>query len=205
MKNPGLLYAIASIFFGIISVAVCIIFFISFPAAVLAITFGAFAIRRYYRKSGTTAIILGLIGTVLTIIIFVNIVQALDVDSLVAGNWNTENNERIEFTDRGSYIWYFDKDDKSEYTSGYYTLSSGVYKNKKQYTMGYTVTFKQLNRSSNNNKIEKEELVSKWLIYTPGEEVLEGTSDNYEMMNLQTGQIVKISKEKVKLFGIFEM
>ena len=46
MKNPGLLYGIASIFFGVISIAVCMIFFISFPAAVLAITFGAFAIKR---------------------------------------------------------------------------------------------------------------------------------------------------------------
>ena len=118
--------------------------------------------------------------------------------------WNTENNEYINFTDRGAYIWYLDKDDKSEYSSGYYTLSSGIYKNKKEYTMGYTVTFKQLNYCT-NDKVEAERSTSKWLIYTPGEEVLEGKSDNYEMMNLETGQVVKISKEKVKLFGIFSI
>lgn len=204
MKNPGLIYSIAAIFFGVISIVVCMIFFISFPAAVLAITFGAFAVRRYYRKSGTTAIVLGLIGMILTIIIFINIVQALNVDSLIAGNWNTENSQRIEFTDRGAYIWYLDSNDKSEYTSGYYTLSSGIYKNKKEYTMGYTVTFKQLNYCR-GSKAQKEQITSKWLIYTPGEEVLEGRSDDYEMMNLETGQVVKISKEKVKLFGIFEI
>jgi len=204
MKNPGLLYAVASIFFGIVSIAVCIIFFISFPAAVLAIAFGIFAVRRYYRKSGTTAIVLGVIGTVLTIVVFVNIVQALNVDSLIAGNWNTENNEYINFTDRGSYIWYLDKNEQTEYSSGYYTLSSGIYKNKKEYTMGYTVTLKQLTYCV-NNKLEKEVNTSKWLIYTPGEEVLEGKSDSYEMMNLETGQVIKISKEKVKLFGIFEI
>lgn len=203
MKNPGLLYGVASIFFGVISVVVSMIFFISFPAAVLAIAFGIFAVRRYYRKSGTTAIVLGVIGTVLTIVIFVNIVQALNVDSLIAGNWNTENNEYINFTDRGSYIWYLDKNDQSEYSSGYYTLSSGIYKNKKEYTMGYTVTFKQLTYCV-NDKLEKEVNASKWLIYTPGEEVLEGRDNSYEMMNLETGQVIKISKEKVKLFGIFE-
>jgi len=204
MKNPGLMYSIAAIFFGVISVAVCMIFFISFPAAVFSITFGIFAVRRYYRKSGTTAIVLGIIGTVLTIIIFVNIVQALNVDSLIAGNWNTENNQRIEFTDSGAYIWYLDSVYKNKYTSGYYTLSSGLYKNKNQYTMGYTVTFKQLNYCE-GNKTQKEQITSKWLIYTPGEEVLETKSDDYEMMNLQTGQVIKISKEKVKLFGIFEI
>ena len=203
MKNPGLMYGIAAIFFGIISVVVCMIFFISFPAAVLAMAFGAFAVRRYYRKSGTIAIILGIIGTVLTIIIFINIVQALNVDSLIAGNWNTENNERIEFTDRGGYIWYLN-DNRTEYSSGYYTLSSGVYKNKKGYTMGYTVTFKQIEYCT-GKRTEEENLTSKWLIYTPGEEVLEGKSDDYEMMNLETGRVVKISKEKVKLFGIFEI
>lgn len=205
MRNSGLVYAISAIFFGIISVAVCMIFFISFPAAVLAMVFGAFAVRNYYRKSGTTAIILGIIGTVLTIIIFINIVQALNVDSLIAGNWNTENNERIEFTDTGAYSWYLNNDNRNEYTSGYYTVSSGVYKNKKEYIMGYTVTFKQLNRSSGYGKLEKEEYISKWLIYTPGEEVIEAKGDDYEMMNLETGEVLKISKEKVKLFGIFEI
>ena len=204
MKNPGLVFAISAMFFGIISVAVCMIFFVSFPAAVLAMTFGAFAVRRYYKKSGTTAIVLGIIGTVLTIIIFINIVQALNVDSLIAGNWNTENNEHIEFSDRGGYIWYLDNDSKTEYKSGYYTLSSGIYKNKKGYTMGYTVTFKQIEYCT-GKKTEEESVTSKWLIYTPGEDVLDGKSDNYEMMNLETGRVVKISKEKVKLFGIFEI
>ncbi len=204
MKNPGLLYSIASIFFGVISIAVCMIFFISFPAAVLAITFGAFAIKRYYKKCGTISIILGLIGIVLTLIIFVNIVKALNVDSLIAGNWTTEDNEYINFTDRGSYIWYLDKNVKDDYSSGYYTLSSGIYKNGKEYTMGYTVTFKQLNYCE-DDKIEKEEKTSRWLIYTPGEEVLDGKSDDYEMMNLETGRIVKISKEKVKILGIFSI
>lgn len=204
MRNPGLLYSIAAIFFGVISVALCMFFFISFPAAVLAITFGIFAIRRYYKKSGFTSVALGTIGTILTIIVFINIVQALDVDSLIAGNWNTENNEYINFTDRGSYIWYADKDNKSEYSTGYYTLSSGVYKNGKAYTMGYTVELKQLN-CCENNKIKKDEQTSKWLIYTPGEGVMEPKSDDYEMMNLKTGQIVKISKEKTKIFGIFSI
>lgn len=204
MKNPGLVYAISAIFFGIISTLLCVIFFISFPAAVLAITFGIFAVRRYYRKSGTVAILLGIIGTILTIIIFVNIVQALNVDSLIAGSWNTENNQHIEFTDRGGYIWYLNNDDRTEYSSGYYTLSSGIYKNKKEYTMGYTVTFKQIEYCT-GTKTEEEKITSKWLIYTPGEEVLDSKSDDYEMMNLETGKVVKISKEKTKLFGIFEI
>lgn len=204
MRNTGLMFGIAAIFFGIISIAVCMVFFISFPAAVLAITFGVFAIRAYYRKCGITAIVLALIGAILTIVIFANIVEALNVDSLIAGNWNTENNERIEFTDRGAYIWYTDINDKNEYTSGYYTLSSGVYKNKNKYVMGYTVTFKQLNYST-INKNKRAEVTAKWIIYTPGEKVLDAKSNNYEMMNLETGQIIKISKEKVKLFGIFEV
>lgn len=204
MKNPGLLFAISSIFFGIISIVVCMIFFISFPAAVLAITFGIFAARRYYKKSGTVAIVLGVLGTFLTIIVFINIVQALNVDSLIAGNWNTDNNQHIEFTDRGGYIWYLNNNDRNEYASGYYTLSSGIYKNKKGYTMGYTVVFKQISYCA-AGEIEEDKIVSKWLIYTPGEEVLEGKSNDYEMMNLETGQVLKISKEKVKLFGIFEI
>lgn len=204
MKNAGLMYGIAAIFFGIVSIAVSFIFFISFPAAVLAITFGFFAIRRYYRKSGTVAIVCGIIGTIITIVIFVNIVQALNVDSLIAGNWNTEDNEYISFNDTGSYTWYIDKNIKSEYSTGYYKLSSGIYKNKEAYTMGYTVIFNQLSYTS-NDIVEPLKSTSKWLIYTPGEDVLDGKSHNYEMMNLETGEIVKISKEKVKLFGIFSV
>ena len=204
MKNAGLMYGIAAIFFGIISIAVSFIFFISFPAAVLAITFGAFAVRRYYRKSGTTAIVFGLIGTIITIVIFVDIVQALNVDSLIAGNWSTQDNEYIIFNDRGSYTWYADKNVESEYSTGYYKLSSGIYKNKEKYTMGYTVIFNQLSYTADNS-VEPIKSTSKWLIYTPGEDVLDGRSDNYEMMNLETGQIIKISKEKVKLFGIFSV
>lgn len=204
MKNSGLLYSISSIFFGIVAVVTSMIFFISFPAAVLAIAFGIFAVRRYYRKSGTIAIILGLIGIIITIIVFVNIVQALDVDSLIAGNWNTENNEYIKFTDRGAYVWYLDKSNKDEYASGNYKLSTGIYKNGKEYTMGYTVVFNQLNYCS-EGKLSSDKVISKWLIYTPGEEVLEAQSDSYEMMNLETGRIVKISKEKVKLLGIFSV
>ena len=204
MMNAGKLYSIASVFFGIISVVTSMIFFISFPAAVLAITFGILAVRRYYKKSGTISIILGVIGTIITIIVFVSIVQALNVDSLIAGNWNTENNQHITFNDRGSYIWYMDKNNEEEYYSGYYTLSSGIYKNKKEYTMGYTVVFRQL-KYCDSNGINTEEITSKWLIYTPGEEVLEGKSDSYEMMNLATGQVIKITKEKTKLFGIFSI
>lgn len=204
MKNAGLMYAISAIFFGIISIAVSFIFFISFPAAVLAITFGIFAVRRYYRKSGTVAIVCGLIGTIITIVVFVDIVQALNVDSLIAGNWNTEDNEYITFNDTGSYTWYLDKNNMSEYMAGYYKLSSGIYKNKTAYTMGYTVIFNQLSYTAADN-VEPVKSTSKWLIYTPGEDVLDGKSDNYEMMNLETGQIVKISKEKVKLFGIFSI
>ena len=55
MSNPGKLYSIASVFFGIVSIATSMIFFISFPAGVLAIFFGILAVKRYYRKSGTVA------------------------------------------------------------------------------------------------------------------------------------------------------
>ena len=202
MKNPGLLYSIASIFFGVISVAVSMIFFISFPAAVLAITFGAFAVRKYYRKSGTTAIILGIIGTIITVVIFVNIVSALNVDSLIAGKWNAEEGDKMEFTDRGAYVWYPDKSNLDEYASGYYELSTGIYKNGRKYTMGYTVTLTQ-NKYYTKSGSEDYTLTEKWLIYTPGEEVLDAKSDMYEMMNLKTGEIIKITKEKTKLFGIF--
>lgn len=54
------LFGIAAVFFGIISVGLSMIFFISFPAAVLAITFGTFAVKKFYRKSGTTGIVLGI-------------------------------------------------------------------------------------------------------------------------------------------------
>lgn len=196
------LFGIASVFFGIISVGLSMIFFISFPAAVLAITFGIFAVKRFYRKSGTTGIVLGIIGIILTILVFVNIVQALDVDSLIAGKWYTEDGEYINFTDRGAYLWYTNNETRENYTSGYYTLSSGVYKNGKKYTMGYTVTLKQL-KEVEGGKENVDEYISKWLIYTPGEEVLDERSDNYEMMNLTTGQVIKIQKEKQKLFWIF--
>lgn len=204
MKNAGLLYSIASVFFGIVSVATSMIFFISFPAAVLGITFGIFAVRRYYRKSGTTAIVLGVIGIIITIVVFVNIVNALNVDSLIAGKWNAETGEKMEFTDRGAYVWYPNKNDLSEYASGYYELSTGIYKNGRKYTMGYTITLKQTKYTTESD-VDKMTLTEKWLIYTPGEEVLDGKSDTYEMMNLDTGRIVKIVKEKVKLFGIFSI
>ena len=196
------LFGIASVFFGIISVVLSMIFFISFPAAVLAITFGIFAVKRFYRKSGTTGIVLGIIGIILTILVFVNIVQALDVDSLIAGKWYTEDGEYINFTDRGAYLWYTDNETRENYTSGYYTLSSGVYKNGKKYTMGYTVTLKQL-KEVEGSKENADEYTSKWLIYTPDEDILDERSDNYEMMNLKTGQVIKIQKEKQKLFWIF--
>ncbi len=198
----GKLYSIASIFFGLISVVLSMIFFISFPAAILAITFGILAVKRYYRKSGTTAIVLGLTGVVITIVIFVNIVSALNVEGLISGNWNTENGGYINFTDRGVYVWYSDKDNKDDYSSGYYKLSTGIYKNGKKYTMGYTVEIKQLNYCV-DGEINEEERTTKWLIYTPNKEVIDGRNKNYEMMNMETGSIVRIEKEKVKLFGIF--
>lgn len=204
MSNPGRLYSIASVFFGVVSVLTSFIFFIGFPAAILGITFGAFAVRRYYRKSGTTAIVLGLIGVIITIIIFVNIVSALNVDSLIAGKWNTETGEKMEFSDRGAYVWYPDNSDLNEYSNGYYELSSGIYKNGRKYIMGYTVTLKQTKYTTKTGT-EEVPLTEKWLIYTPGEEVLESGSDNYEMMNLDTGKVVKITKEKTKLFGIFSI
>lgn len=36
-----------------------------------------------------------------------------------------------------------------------------------------------------------------------GEDIVNEKSDNYEMMNLTTGKVVKIQKEKQKLFWIF--
>ena len=205
MKNAGKLYGIASIFFGIISVALSMIFFISFPAAVLAIAFGVLAVRRYYRKTGTVAIILGVIGTIITVIVFVNIVNALNVDSLVAGKWNAESGEKMDFTDRGAYVWYFDKDNMDEYSTGYYELSTGIYKNGRHYVMGYTVVLKQLKYKDNKSGLQDMIKSERWLIYSPDKEVLDGKSDNYEMMNLETGKVISITKEKVKLFGIFEI
>lgn len=196
------LYGIASVFFGIISVGLSMIFFISFPAAVLAITFGIFAVKRFYRKSGTTGIVLGIIGIILTVVVFVNVVQALDADSLMEGKWYTEDGEYINFMDKGKYIWYPDKNDKDNCTIGYYTLSSGIYKNGKEYTMGYTITLKQL-KQINGSETKEQKSIIKWLVYTPKEEVIDVKSNCYEMMNLTTGQIVKIQKEKQKLFWIF--
>ena len=204
MMNAGRLYSIASVFFGIVSVAVSMVFFISFPAAVLAITFGILAVRRYYRKSGTTAIILGIIGTIITVVVFVNIVNALNVDSLVAGKWNAETGERISFTDGGAYVWYPDKSEENEFASGYYKLSTGIYKNGRKYTMGYTVVLNQIQYTTKSGA-EKISQTDKWLIYTPAEDVMGGKSDTYEMMNMQTGQIIKITKEKTKLIGIFSI
>lgn len=97
---------------------------------------------------------------------FINIVQALDVDSLIEGKWYTEDGEYINFTDRGAYLWYTDSETKESYTSGYYTLSSGVYKSGRKYTMGYTVTLKQLKNVIGEEE-NAEEYTSKWLIYTP--------------------------------------
>jgi len=202
--NAGLLYSIAAIFFGIMSVVLSMIFFISFPAAVLAITFGIFAIRRYYRKTGTTAVILGIIGTIITVVVFVNIVSALNVDSLIAGTWITEDGEKMNFTERGAYVWYPDKSNLDEYSSGYYRLSTGVYKSNGKYTMGYTVVLNQL-RYTTERETTKITEIDKWLIYTPGQEVLDGKSNTYEMMNLQTGRVIKITKEKTKIFGIFSI
>ena len=200
--ESGKLFGISAVFFGIISVLLSMVFFISFPAAILAMTFGIFAVRRFYRKSGTTGIVLGIIGIIITIVVFVNIVQALDVGSLIEGKWYTEDGEYVNFTDRGAYVWYQDKENKDNYSSGYYTLSSGVYKNGRRYTMGYTVTLKQL-KDVNNGNIDDEEYEAKWLIYTPGEDVVDDRSNNYEMINLKTCQVVKLQKEEKKLIGIF--
>lgn len=204
MMNAGRLYSIASVFFGVVSVATSMIFFISFPAAVLAIAFGIFSVRRYYRKSGTTAIVLGLIGIIITIIIFVNIVNALNVDSLIAGKWNAEDGKSMSFTDRGAYVWYPDKSNVDEYSSGYYKLSTGIYKSGRRYTMGYTVVLNQIKYITDRGT-ENISQTERWLIYTPGEEVLDGKSDSYEMMNLETGEVIKITKEKTKIFGIFSV
>lgn len=204
MMNAGKLYSIASMFFGIISVITSFIFFISFPAAVLAITFGIFAVRRYYRKSGTLAILLGIIGTIITIVVFVNIVSALNVDSLIAGKWISETGQMISFTDRGAYVWYEDKSNISEYSSGYYKLGTGIYKNGNTYTMGYTVTINQMKYAEKSGAYDINR-TERWLIYTPGKEVLDGKNDTYEMMNLDNGKIIKITKEKTKLFGIFSI
>ena len=68
--------------------------------------------------------------------------------------------------------------------------------------MGYTVTLTQ-NKYYTKSGSENFTLTEKWLIYTPNEEVLDAKSDMYEMMNLETGEIIKITKEKTKLFGIF--
>lgn len=164
--ETSILFGISAVFFGLISVGLSMIFFISFPAAVLAITFGIFAVKRFYRKSGTAGIVLGFVGTILTIVFFVNIVQALDVDSLIEGKWYTEDGEYINFTDRGAYLWYNDAENKDIYTSGYYTLSTGIYKSGRKYVMGYTVTLKQLKRVNGLEK-NSEEQTSKWIIYTP--------------------------------------
>lgn len=202
--NAGKLYSISSVFFGVISVVTSMIFFISFPASILAIAFGIFAVRRYFRKSGTTAIVLGIIGIILTIIVFVNIVSALNVDSLIEGKWNAENGESMNFTDRGAYVWYPNSSDMQEYANGYYKLSTGVYKSGRKYTMGYTVVLNQIKYTTENGTQEISQ-TEKWLIYTPGEEVIDGKSDTYEMMNLETGRIIKITKEKMKIFGIFSI
>ena len=204
MMNAGRLYSIASVFFGIVSIATSFIFFISFPAAVLAITFGIFAVKRYFRKSGTTAILLGIIGIIITIIVFANIISALNVDSLIAGKWKAESGEMMTFTDRGAYVWYPDANDLNEYSTGYYKLGTGVYKNGRKYTMGYTVILNQLTYTEKEGTFDIERS-ERWLIYTPGEEVLDGKSDSYEMMNLDNSKIIKITKEKTKLFGIFSI
>ena len=202
--NAGRLYSISSVFFGIVAVVTSFIFFISFPAAVLAITFGIFSVRRYYRKSGTTAIILGVIGIIITIVVFINIVSALNVDSLIAGKWNSENGQMMNFTDRGAYVWYKDKSNIQEYSSGYYKLGTGVYKNGKMYTLGYMVTLNQTKYNEKEGAFDIKR-TERWLIYTPGEEVLDGKSNTYEMMNLDTGETILITKEKTKIFGIFSV
>ncbi|MDD2627280.1 MAG: hypothetical protein PHR25_02980 [Clostridia bacterium] len=131
----GKLYSIAAIILGLISVGSSMIFFVSFPAAVLAITYGIFAVRRYYTKSGTTAIILGIVGTIITIVVFINLVSSLNIDNLLAGNWNIETGEYITFTDRGTYVWNEKKEDQDNYSSGQYKFSSGLYKNKKEHVL----------------------------------------------------------------------
>ena len=205
MSNPGKLYSIASVFFGIVSIATSMIFFISFPAGVLAIFFGILAVKRYYRKSGTVAIVSGTLGILITIAIFAVIVSKLNVDSIVAGKWNAETGERIEFSDRGAYVYYPDNLNIDEYASGYYKLSSGLYKNGRKYTMGYTVVLNQMKYSTKENGMENLPFTDTWLLYTPNKDVSDIKSDNYEMMNLKTGRIIKITKEKEKIFGIFSI
>lgn len=203
MWDSGKWYSVASVFFGIIALISSVIFFIGFPAAVLAIFFGIMAVRRYYRKSGTTSIVMGIASIVITIFVFVNVVSALNVSNLVQGNWILEGREHIEFKDNNIYSWYKDLNNEDEnYSVGNYELSTGVYKGKKDYVMGYMITFNQsvINEDGQNNK---ENISYKYLIYQDKEEDIiknanESSVENeiYQIMNMKTGQVNKIEKQK---------
>lgn len=203
MWDSGKWYSVASVFFGIIALISSVIFFIGFPAAVLAIFFGIMAVRRYYRKSGTTSIVMGIASIVITIFVFVNVVSALNVSNLVQGNWILEGREHIEFKDNNIYSWYKDlNNEDGNYSMGNYELSTGVYKGKKDYVMGYMITFNQsvINEDGQNNK---ENISYKYLIYQDKEEDIiknanESSVENeiYQIMNMKTGQVNKIEKQK---------
>ena len=193
MRDAGRWYSVAAIFFGIVAVLTSVIFFIGFPAAVLAIFFGTLAVKRYYRKTGTTSIILGIVGIVLTVIVFVNIINALNVSNLVVGSWILNDGEQIQINENGTYLWYKDNLDEN-YTRGDYTLSTGMYKANNKYVMGYTVSFNQ--KILNEKGKELDELYThKYLIYQE-----EKAGQEYQIMDMQTGQINEIIKQKNDLW-----
>ncbi|MDD2627279.1 MAG: hypothetical protein PHR25_02985 [Clostridia bacterium] len=63
---------------------------------------------------------------------------------------------------------------------------------------GHTIRFDQKFEVINGKKDNTNKVIKEWLIYKP--DYAKKSDNKYEMMNLETGSVVKIEKEKIKLF-----
>ena len=70
VENEKKGFSIASMILGIISIALCCIWFISIPCAILAIIFSAIGKRQGGKGMATTGMVLGIIGLSLYILLF---------------------------------------------------------------------------------------------------------------------------------------
>ncbi len=91
--------AIAAMILGIVAIVLCLIWYISIPCGILAIIFGAMALKSTNRGMALSGVITGGIGILLTIIIIAVLVMSVisiyndAVDSTYYDDWSSYYNE----------------------------------------------------------------------------------------------------------------
>ncbi len=68
-------------------------------------------------------------------------------------------------------------------------------------SFGHTITFDQKFEVVNGEKDINNKFIKEWIIYKP--EYAKKSDNKYEMMSLDTGSIIKLEKERIKLYSGF--